>query len=419
MATDTCISPKNKPKSKGKSKNKKWIRPRHTLVRNLLCYTLGTYTKIKYRIKIDKFKEQEKRPYLILMNHQTAFDQFFVGMAFKGPIYYLASEDIFSNGFVSSLIRYLVAPIPIKKQTTDLRAIMTCVRVVKEGGTIAIAPEGNRTYSGRTVYMSPSIASLAKKLGLPIALYRIEGGYGTHPRWSDKVRRGRMRGYVSRVVMPEEYAEMSEAQLFDEIREELYVDEAVSDACFYHKKSAEYLERAVYVCPKCGLSSFESHGDVIKCNKCGISARYLPDKTFEGIGEDFTYRYVADWYDAQSEYILTLDTSGYIEEPMYRERVSLYEVIPNVKKALISKEVELSLFADRAEICNGDEKTTIAFADAGAFTVLGRNKLNIYHGDKIYQVKGGKRFNALKYVHIYHLYKNRVKGDGNDKFLGL
>ena len=51
--------------------------------------------------------------------------------------------------------------------------------------------------------------------------------------------------------------------------------------------------------------------------------------------------------------------------------------------------------------------------------VLGRNKLNLYHGDKLYQVKGDKRFNALKYVHIYHRYKNIRKGEEHVKFLGL
>ena len=50
-------------------------------------------------------RQQGDRAYLILMNHQTAFDQFFVGMAFKGPVYYVASEDLFSNGWISSLLR--------------------------------------------------------------------------------------------------------------------------------------------------------------------------------------------------------------------------------------------------------------------------------------------------------------------------
>ena len=108
-----------------KNKRKKWIKPRHTVFRNLLSVFLSPYSSAKYGIKVEKFKNQEKRPYLILFNHQTAFDQFFVGAAFKDPIYYMATEDIFSNGWVSSLIKYLVEPIPIKKQTTDLKAIMT------------------------------------------------------------------------------------------------------------------------------------------------------------------------------------------------------------------------------------------------------------------------------------------------------
>ena len=402
-----------------KKKNKKWMRPRHRLVRNLLNVTLGIYTRVKYGVKVEKFKEQEERPYLILLNHQTAFDQFFVGMAFKGAVYYLASEDIFSMGFASSLIKYLVNPIPIKKQTTDVKAIKTCIRVAREGGTIAIAPEGNRTYSGRTEYMSPSIAPLARRLGMPIALFRIEGGYGVHPRWSDVVRKGKMKAYVSRVISPEEYATLTDDELFAIIEKELYIDEAVLDAEFYHKKNAEYLERAVYYCPFCGLSTFESNGDVITCKKCERQIKYLPTKELEGVGFEFPYRFVADWYDAQAEFIKSFDVLAYDNEPMYRERGDLYEVIPYENKKLIEENVEIELYGDRLELMLGGEKTVWKFEDATAITVLGKNKLNVYYGDKIYQIKPGKRFNALKYVHIYHRSKNMVKGETNEQFLGL
>lgn len=402
-----------------KNKKKKWLRPRHRLVRNILNVTLGVYTRVKYGVKVEKFKEQEKRPYLILLNHQTAFDQFFVGMAFKGAVYYLASEDIFSMGFASSLIRYLVNPIPIKKQTTDVKAIKTCIRVAREGGTIAIAPEGNRTYSGRTEYMSPSIAPLARRLGMPIALLRIEGGYGVHPRWSDVVRKGQMKAYVSRVISPEEYATLTDDELFDIIEKGLYVDEAVADAEFYHKKNAEYLERAVYMCPFCGLSAFESNGDVITCKKCEKQIKYLPTKELEGVGYEFPYKFVAEWYDAQAEFIKSFDVLKYDAEPMYSECGDLYEVIPYENKKLISKNVAIELYGDRLEIQNGEEKIVWSFEDTAAITVLGKNKLNIYYGDKIYQIKPGKRFNALKYVHVYHRSRNMVKGETNEQFLGL
>jgi len=400
-------------------KRKKWIRARHRAVRNLLYVVLKPYSRLKYGIKVDRFAEQEKRPYLILLNHQTPFDQFFVGMAFRGPIYYMATEDIFSMGFVSSLIRYLVAPIPIKKQTTDVKAIMTCLRVAKEGGTIAIAPEGNRTYSGRTEYMSPSIVPLARKLGMPIALFRIEGGYGVEPRWSDVVRKGKMHAYVSRVISPEEYAEMSDDELFALIRDGLYVDEAVCDGEFYHKKSAEYLERAVYVCPFCGLSSFESHGDRIMCKTCEREIRYLPTKELEGVGFDFPYRFVAEWYDAQKDFMNALDLSEYAERPMYEEYGDLYEVIPYEKKKLLCERIAISLYGNRMEIAADGETTVWPFDKTSAVVVLGRNKLNVYFDGRIYQIKAGKRFNALKYVHTYHRCKNIAKGEKHEQFLGL
>lgn len=81
-----------------KNKKKNWIKYRHRVVRNILAPFLYAYSKIKYGIDVSPFKEQGDRAYLILMNHQTAFDQFFVACSFKGPVYYLASEDIFSKG---------------------------------------------------------------------------------------------------------------------------------------------------------------------------------------------------------------------------------------------------------------------------------------------------------------------------------
>lgn len=395
--------------------NKKWMKARHRVVRNLAYCVLYPYSKLKYGITIEKLKEKE-RPLLVLYNHQTAFDQFFVGMALKGPVYYVASEDLFSKGFVSSIIRYVVAPIPIKKQTLDITAIKTCFQVAREGGSIAIAPEGNRTFSGKTEYMSPAIASLARKLKLPIALYRLEGGYGVHPRWSDVVRKGKMRGYVSRIIEPEEYSGMTNEQLFEAIEHELYVNEANSENSFIHDKRAEFLERAMYVCPYCGLSSFRSEGHVITCEKCKRQVEYGEDTALSGIGFDFPYPFVSQWYDAQKDYINLLDLEEFSDKAMYVENVRLDKVILNSHKEIFRKETEISLFGDKI-IFDGD--LVFRFDTASAVTILGKNKLNIYYGGEVYQVKGGKRFNALKFVHIFNRYKNIRRGEKDEQFLGL
>lgn len=401
-----------------KNKKKRWIKPRHKVVRALLEIPISLLCKIRYGVKITKFREDKKRPYLILYNHQTAFDQFFVGAAFRDPIYYLASEDLFSNGWVSSLIKYLVEPIPIKKQTTDVKAIMNCIRVAREGGSIAIAPEGNRTYSGETVYMSPTIAPLARKMGMPILLFRIEGGYGVQPRWSDVTRRGEMSAYVSRVIEPEEYKDMTDDELFALIRDGLYQNEAKADKEYLHRKSAEYIERAIYTCPDCGLTTLESHGDLVECKRCGKKVRYLPTKELEGVNCEFPHHFILDWYNAQMDFISSLDLTPYLDKAMYTDRVSVKEVIPNEKKIPCGDGTAF-LFGDRIELDMTDGKMIFPFDECSAVTVLGRNKLNIYHGGKIYQLKGDKRLCALKYVNIYHRHKNIRKGDENAKFLGL
>lgn len=403
-----------------KNKKKKWIKYRHRIVRNIAYAVLYPYSKWKYKITVDKFKQQGDRAYLILMNHQTPFDQFFVGMSFRGSVYYLATEDIFSKGFISSLIRWLVAPIPIKKQTTDVTAVMNCIRVAKEGGTIAIAPEGNRTYSGKTEYMSPAIASLARKLHLPIALYRIEGGYGAHPRWSDVVRKGKVHGYVSQVIEPEDYDNLTNEELFEIIKNGLMVDEGNSDGIFKSNRRAEYLERAIYVCPYCGLSEFESNKNEIECKKCHRKIEYQTDKKLTGVGFSFPFEYVTQWYDYQEEYVSSLDLSEYIQVPLYRDAVSVSEVIVYKNKRLLQKSAFVALYGDRIVIDEECENELVfSFEDVSAVSVLGRNKLNIYHGEKVYQLKGKKRFNALKYVNIYYHHKNITKGVENKHFLGV
>ena len=400
-----------------KKKKNKWICPQHKFMRNLIYMLVYPFAKLKYHIKIKKQKNVEQC--LILSNHQTAFDQFFISFAFKQHVYYVASEDLFSMGWVSRFIKWAVAPIPIKKQTTDLKAVKDCLRVAKEGGTIAIFPEGNRTFSGKTETIKKSIVKLIKALKLPIAFFKIEGGYGVQPRWSDVVRKGKMRGYVSRVITPEEIATLTEEELLKTIEDGLYVNEAVKDAEFKHKKSAEYLERAAYVCPFCDLSEFESHGDVVECKKCGKKFRYLPTKQLEGIGFESPFEFFADWYEYQENFVNKLDVLQYCEKPMYCDTAAFFEVIPYDKKVKLSNQIRLSLFGDRIEVKNGTENLVFSFDEIGAVTVLGRNKLNIYHGGKIYQIKSGKRFNALKYVNIYHRYKNLKAEDKELTFLGL
>ena len=396
-----------------KTKQKTWVRRRHNIIVALASLVVYPWTKLKYHIKIERCKDLRKRQCLIIMNHQTAFDQFFVSFAmFPRHAYFIASDDLFSLGLLSKLLSWAVAPIPIKKQSTDVQAVMNCIRIAREGGSIALAPEGNRTFSGLPCYSNPAIIPLVKKLGLPLAIFRIEGGYGIQPRWSDVCRKGKMRGYVSRIIEPEEYKDLSKEELFELIQKEMFVDETKSGQLFHHKRLAEYLERAVYVCPECGLSTFHSEKDIITCTKCGRQVRYRPDQRLEGIGWEFPFPYVAQWYDYQQKFVLSLDPEEMLTKPAYQETAMLSSVVANKEKTVLKENCRFSLYGNRLQA----DDMTFFFDDVSVMTVLGKNKLNIYHKDGLYQVKGDSRFNALKYMNFYFRYKNRGT---DDTFLGI
>jgi hypothetical protein len=88
-----------------------------------------------------------------------------------------------------------------------------------------------------------------------------------------------MRAYVSEVIEPEVYAELSNEELMELIEKGLNVDEGTAEGEFHSDHRAEYLERAMYVCPYCGLSEFESNGNETECKKCHRKITYGEDKT--------------------------------------------------------------------------------------------------------------------------------------------
>ena len=398
---------------------KPWVRKYHRAILNLVYYPGKIYTMLKCHARMDRFKGDPKRQYLILYNHQTDYDQLFLGVSFKFPIYHLAMEDILSNGRISDFLRWAVAPIPIKKQTLDLKAIRQCIRVAKEGGSLSIAPEGHRTYSGQTCYINPSISKLARMIGLPIVLYRIEGGYGMQPRWSNVVRKGPVHAYASRIIEPEEIKAMSNDELYKTICDGLWEDEAKVDYDYKSKKTAEFFDRVAYICPKCGLSRFMSRGDIIRCTTCGQEIRYLPSKELEGVGFQFPFRFAANWVQFQNDFINRLNPANFLDKPVFTDDISLLQVILYKRKEVLRETASIALYGDRIVIDEGKpNELLLSFSDSPV-TLLGKNRLNIYHEDKVYQIKGDFHFNALKYLNFYNRWKNIAQGTPEATFLGM
>ncbi|MDR1589017.1 MAG: 1-acyl-sn-glycerol-3-phosphate acyltransferase [Oscillospiraceae bacterium] len=243
-----------------------------------------------------------KPPYLVLANHTTNYDPVMVGCALKGHMYFVASEHVYRAGLVSRLLKWAMAPIARVKGATDASAAMKILKTLRSGASVCLFAEGERSWNGLTGKLHPSTARLARAAGVPVVTCRLSGGYLTSPRWSDSLRRGRIRGETVSVYLPESVRAMTDAGFSAAIERDLcvdaFADQRAKPVTYTGAALAERLETAIYMCPECGgVGTLVSAGDAFGC-ACGFSVRFGALGFFEG--ERVPFDTVAEW-DAWQE----------------------------------------------------------------------------------------------------------------------
>ncbi|MDD2579703.1 MAG: lysophospholipid acyltransferase family protein [Eubacteriales bacterium] len=283
---------------------------RHRIVFFLLSPVFDLYMRLSYHYQRAPRSASLKRgAKFILANHNCNLDPFMIAASFNEPIYFVASDHLFRKGWISAIIRFLVAPIPIVKSQIDLRTLRTIRETLAADRVVCLFPEGNRSFSGRTGHISPATGKLVRQLKCPLVLYRIHGGYLSTPRWASKRRKGRMHGEIARILTAEELAGMRPQDIQTIIEETLYVDayehqrQLEQPVAFRGPALAEHLERTLFVCPSChGIDTLHSHDDQFAC-RCGFSVAIdvygffhpLRSKADELAVSDRTFDTVADW----------------------------------------------------------------------------------------------------------------------------
>ena len=361
----------------------------------------------KYGYKAENYKLDRKQNYLIICNHSCSLDPFMLGKSFFRPIYFVASDDLLKNGLISKIMKHTVAPIPIRKGTMDISSIRNCISIAKEGGTIGIFPEGNRTYSGEISYLGINLVKFIRKLDLPLIIYHIDGGYGLDPRWGKKSRRGKgSRGYVQRLLSKEELCSLKDEELLKIINTNLS-QEISPSLRFKSKEKAEYLERVLFVCPKChALETLVSEKNAIRCKCCSLEATYEEDLSFSSNEPSFKFKKVSEWMNYQKEYLKDLA----IEE----NKVLLGDEKVTLISCLEGKEKEVELVGklqmnSKSFIIKGEKEIQFFFKDIKQVENQGKHKLLFYIGKDYYEFKGGERFSSYKYYLMFNRINNTLE----------
>ncbi len=350
-------------------------------------------------------------PCLVLSNHTTNYDPMILGTSFPMLLHYLASDHIFRKGVVSRLLVAMADPIPRLKSTTEVASTKRILQKLRGGDSVCIFPEGNRSWSGETVEIPDSVGKLAKKAGVTLVTYAIQGGYLTKPRWSRSYRRGKLTGGVVSVYSSDQIDKMTADELGEAIRKDLYVnayeDQRRNPVAYRGKNLAEDLELALYLCPHCGeIGTLESKGDAFTCC-CGLSLRFNVYGMF--VMDDGTlppHANVLEWYKWQEinmklrvqEYVSSHDQTPFFQDPAQE----LYLVERAADQKLSGKGV-LKVHGDRLElVCEEGERLIFPWHEINGMSIHGPKVLvfSTEHGES-YEVRTEIRRSAVKYLDVF------------------
>ncbi|MBQ7408819.1 MAG: 1-acyl-sn-glycerol-3-phosphate acyltransferase [Clostridia bacterium] len=111
-----------------------------TILRPILTLWIWLFYPLKVRGKENISHEGNT---VLICNHLSMMDIFFVGYLFKGKTFYIAKKEIFKNKVFGWLIKQL-GGIPLDREKVDLESTKMALSVLKSGKRLCIFPEGKR-----------------------------------------------------------------------------------------------------------------------------------------------------------------------------------------------------------------------------------------------------------------------------------
>lgn len=250
-------------------------------------------------------------PVIVIPNHACAWDPVLTVIAFRRKqMYFVASEHILRWKVLGPAINWLLQPIPRKKAGMATGTVMTCLRHLKAGRSVAIFAEGEQTWTGISGKVFPATGKLVRQSGATLVTFRIEGAYLSLPRWASGIRKGKVYGHTVNIYPSEVLKGMTAEEITEAIDRDIYFDiwkwqdEQQGGRIRYKGKGrsgdlASGLEKALFICPECRrVGSLTSSGDMISC-QCGFRTRFSETGFFEDSIPEI--RTIADWDRWQTE----------------------------------------------------------------------------------------------------------------------
>lgn len=155
---------------------------------------------------------------VLCCNHMSNLDPTTMAAFVKRPVRYIAKKELFEKRWSAKLLSSLGA-FPVDRQTTDMKALKTAIKLLKNGEALGIFAEGTRVKEGEAKAAKAGVALFALKGEAPIVPICISSKYKfrsiVHIRYGKPIYLDEYKGQKVTTEMMEEITE----KVMEKVRE--------------------------------------------------------------------------------------------------------------------------------------------------------------------------------------------------------
>ena len=138
---------------------------------------VGVPMKLFFDVRVNGLENIPDENYILAGNHKSMWDIILLATSIPNNIRFMAKKELFENSLLESFFSKAGA-FPVDRDNIDINAIKISLRLLKEGETIGVFPEGTRNKTKAiTLPFKEGVTRIATKTKKVIVPFGIDGDY--------------------------------------------------------------------------------------------------------------------------------------------------------------------------------------------------------------------------------------------------
>ncbi|MBR3974208.1 MAG: 1-acyl-sn-glycerol-3-phosphate acyltransferase [Oscillospiraceae bacterium] len=242
-----------------------------------------------------------KGPFIVIANHQAAYDFVSLIGACKRPMSFVISNSFYQSLPIQGILDKM-AVIPKQQFQTTANDLKKIRSVTLAGEPVVIYPAGLMCEDGISTPIPAATYKLLKWLGVDVYMAKISGTYFAMPKWTSGFRPGKTTLDIYKLFDKDELKTLDQEAIRARTKQALdfdaYREQERLLVKYINGSNVQGLENVLYVCPHCGaefsITAQDEHA--LRCESCGYTQESDEFGFLHKIsdqGEEI--RYVSDW----------------------------------------------------------------------------------------------------------------------------